>query len=249
MKITLLGHYDIASLSALNRLIGLLPEHEHTVLLSGSLASSEQDESLLAALTEYDGSLCQQFLSGALDVSVAEPLAQAKRGRLAKPNSPEGLQVLADSSPELVVTIRYRHILRDAAIAVPQLGVLNLHSGILPDYRGVMATFWAMLDGAEEIGTTLHWIVDSGIDTGPVVEICKHAVLPNRSYLANVLGLYENGCDSIAKAVRVIAAGDSLPQQQQSSGGRYFSAPKAGDIHRFQGKGRVLFDGEESKFL
>ena len=234
MKVTLLGHYDIASLYALDRVIGLLPEHSHTVLLSGSLARSETVEAELVALAEYDKSLSERFLSGELSVAVASQLAAQSRATLNNPNAPDGLQVLAGTQPDLVISIRYRHILREAAIAIPRLGVLNLHSGILPDYRGVMATFWAMLDAADEIGTTLHWIVDSGIDTGPVIEIRKRPTRSVSSYLANVLGLYAGGCETIATAVRTIAASSSLPTQQQSSGGRYFSAPKAADIGRFE---------------
>ena len=49
----------------------------------------------------------------------------------------------------------YRRILKAAAIQIPRHGVLNLHSGLLPAYKGLMATFWATLNGEEEIGCTL----------------------------------------------------------------------------------------------
>lgn len=249
MNITLLGHRDIASLYALDRIIGLLPEHKCTVILSATPALSEQVGSALAALTSYDESLSKRFLAGALGEPVAPQLSVATRITLNNPNASEGLRVLAEPRPDLMISIRYRHILREAAIAIPRLGVLNLHSGILPDYRGVMATFWAMLDKADEIGTTLHWIVDSGIDTGPVIEIRKRPTRPARSYLVNVVGLYAKGCDTIATAVRTIAAGSALPIQQQGSGGRYFSAPKAEDIQRFENQGMRLFSDDEAEYF
>ncbi|MCH9693507.1 MAG: formyl transferase [Gammaproteobacteria bacterium] len=246
MKITLLGHYDIASLYALNRLIGLLPVHNHTVLLSGEQASSEAEDPRLTALASHDKALSDRFLAGQFDVDLAAELSEQSRATLNNPNSPDGLQSLAATSPDLVVSIRYRRILRDDAIAIPAHGVLNLHSGILPDYRGVMATFWSMLDGASEIGTTLHRIVDSGIDTGPVIEICRRPTQYSKSYLANVLALYAGGCDTVASAVRGIASGSVLAELPQVSGGSYYSEPGSADVQRFEELELSLFAEDET---
>jgi len=247
MNITLLGHHDIASLYALDRIIRQLPEHQHAVLLSSAAVADSNDDSPLAELAEVDKGLCSRFLSGDLDGPVVAPLADGAVGLLDKPNSPEGLAVLGDRQPDLVVSIRYRRILHDVAIAIPRLGVLNLHSGILPDYRGVMVTFWAMLSGDKEIGTTLHWIVDAGIDTGPVLDIRRRATRPDRSYLANVLGLYADGCDSMTSAIATIAGGEALPGQVQVARGQYFTAPDANDAARFKEQGYTLVDGSEER--
>jgi len=52
-------------------------------------------------------------------------------------------------------------IIREPVIAHSQYGYINLHSGLLPDYRGVMASFRAMVNGDAEIGSTLHYIQDA----------------------------------------------------------------------------------------
>jgi len=246
MNITLLGHHDIASLYALDRLIGLLPEHDYSVLLSGASESIPPEDSALARLARADARLCDRFLRGEIREPVAVELAESPPPALSSPNSRQGLRVLEELRPDLIISIRYRRILREEAIAIPRLGVINLHSGILPDYRGVMATFWAMLAGEKEIGTTLHWIVDSGIDTGPVTGIRRKATRPGNSYLANVLGLYAEGCVMVADVVRDIADGRSPGGRPQSSGGQYFAAPDARDVERFEARGLALFDGAES---
>ncbi len=48
-------------------------------------------------------------------------------------------------------------------------GVLNIHPGPLPEYRGCHPVEHAVLDGATEFGATLH-LCDSGIDTGPIID-------------------------------------------------------------------------------
>jgi len=50
-----------------------------------------------------------------------------------------------------------------------RFGVINVHPGPLPEYRGCHPVEHAMLDGAAEFGATLH-LCDSGIDTGPIVD-------------------------------------------------------------------------------
>ena len=143
--------------------------------------------------------------------------------------------------PDLIVSIRYRRILHADAISVPLHGVLNLHSGILPDYKGVMATFWAMFNGEREIGSTLHFIVDDGIDTGPIVDISRQRADYQQSYLSNVLALYDDGVRKIAQAVARIDAGVKLNVSAQRSGtGAYYSSPTATDVTDFLEKGLLL---------
>jgi len=239
VKIVLLGHDDVASLFALDRLVRLLPEHEYTAFLSGELTPPAAPVPGLAELAAMDARLCSELRAAGL----APALAAARA--LPAPNSADGLATLRAVAPDVIVSIRYRRILRDAAIAVPRHGVLNLHSGILPDYKGVMATFWAMLHREAQIGATLHRIVDSGIDTGPVLGVCKLAARYDRSYLWNVLALYAPGCDMIVAALQQLDAGAAPNAEAQRPGGTYFSTPAAADVERFLAAGLDLADGGE----
>ena len=246
MKIVLLGHNDVASLYALHRVIGRLPEHSYSLLLSSQPQSKSSSDADLAALEKADADLCQQLLRGDIIGPIATQLTAPKESAFNRPNSPAGLRLLSALQPDLIISVRYRQILHDAAIAMPRHGVLNLHSGILPDYKGVMATFWAMLNGETEIGTTLHWIVDAGIDTGPVIGISRSAVRPGLSYLANVLGLYADGCDMIARAIRTIDKGKPLSASSQAASGQYYSAPGVADISRFKRRQMSLVGREDA---
>ncbi len=241
MNIILLGHRDIASLFALNRLIALSPEHHYTAFTSGTLTAEKPVPDALVELARIDAQLCKQYLA---EYPVANVLRAAPE--LQAPNSPAGLQLMADCEPGLIVSIRYRRILRDAAIGMPRHGILNLHSGILPDYRGVMATFWAMLNDEPEIGATLHRIVDSGIDTGPVIGISRVQTQPRESYLANVLGLYIDGCSLLANTVDAMIRGEFRCVVPPPTGsGRYYSTPDEAALQRFSAKNLSLVRGNE----
>lgn len=245
MKIILLGHHDIASLYAVDRVIGLLPNHDCTVYLSGELSGDSSDEGPLTNLAAADAKLCERFLAGEMGGPVVTQLYQRPIAVLKDPNSPQSIAVLKGQRPDLIISVRYRRILREQVIAIPRLGVINLHSGILPSYRGVMATFWAMLQDELQIGTTLHRIVDAGIDTGPVIEINRRATRPKSSYLSNVIGLYADGSEAIVRAVDTIAAGDVPKADVQIAAGRYFRTPDSAAVRRFERRGLTLFDGQE----
>jgi methionyl-tRNA formyltransferase len=241
MKIVLLGHEDIASLIALDTLVREVPGHDYTIFVSGPMKPRGQPAPTLDRLDAIDRALYDRYRPE----TVRPELFDAARA-LPAPNGPDGVRLLRHEAPDLIVSIRYRRILRDEAIAVPTHGVLNLHSGILPDYRGVMATFWAMLAGEAEIGTTLHRIVDAGIDTGPVIAISRQAADYSASYLANVISLYRDGCRAIVDAIADIDQGGRIEVREQPAGeGRYFGPPSESDAVAFEQRGLTLADGRE----
>lgn len=55
-----------------------------------------------------------------------------------------------------------------AALRAPKLGVINVHTSLLPRYRGPAPIQWAIRDGEPTIGVTAHWM-DERIDTGNVI--------------------------------------------------------------------------------
>ena len=131
--------------------------------------------------------------------------------RLNDPNSPSGIALLKSANPDLIVSIRYGRILKQSAIDIPhRLGVLNLHSGKLPQYRGVMATFRALLAGDAELFSTLHWIDDETIDTGRIISIQGVPTDPDGCYLSNTLNLYPSGCRALLDAINTLHAQESL---------------------------------------
>jgi methionyl-tRNA formyltransferase len=257
MKIILLGHREIASNLGLSLLVASLREHELKIMLSGAgescgsgtpeaLVDLNAVEQQMCDALEQDSALARK--AQAVDLVGYAGLAELTAHRvelLPVPNSEAGRQRIARFEPDLVISLRYRKILREETIAIPRLGVLNLHSGLLPRYRGVMATFYAMLEGASEIGSTLHFITDAGIDTGPVLQRSARSPAPGQTYLDNVLSLYPGGCRMVAEAVEVLQSGGTLVPSSQVGEGRYYSAPKLPDILQFQAQGKVLCDGDE----
>ena len=159
--------------------------------------------------------------------------------------APEGIARIAVTEPELIISVRFGLIIREAVIAIPKHGIINLHSGLLPDYRGVMATFRAMQNNDSQIASTLHYIQDGGIDNGDIISISAIPLNSHHSYLLNVINLYAGGCRQILNAVSSLCAGEALITHPQDQDASYYSFPKQSELDAFAAAGGRLFDAAE----
>jgi methionyl-tRNA formyltransferase len=219
MRITFLVNYDLASLLALNYLIPGLKQHQSTVLFTQKVANTKNVH--LAALAKHD----QDCVKGSPLISFEEFGGK----RLNNINTTD-YQQFSDSEPEVVVSIRHMSILKSTVINTPPLGIINLHSGVLPAYQGVMATFWALSHQEQQIGTTLHRIEDSSIDTGAIISQSSTPVNLEKSYLWNVLNIYKAGCQNVLDSITCFEGGNLPPATPQVGAANYYSYPTAHEV-------------------
>jgi methionyl-tRNA formyltransferase len=81
-------------------------------------------------------------------------------------NQDECYQCLLELQPDVIVLGGSR-ILKARILQTARLAVLNAHPGVLPKYRGVDSSAWAIHHG-DPVGSTVH-VVDPGVDTGPII--------------------------------------------------------------------------------
>lgn len=86
-------------------------------------------------------------------------------------------QQLAELRPDLTLVMAYGHILRQEIIDVPRLGTLNLHTSILPAYRGASPIQTAIAGGEPATGVTLMRLVRQ-LDAGPVADVERVTIDP-----------------------------------------------------------------------
>ena len=256
MKIIILANRDIASNYALNKLLPHLTQHNVYLFLSSIIGRADEKPAQLEALTLFEQALFRTLETQMLATDDSTPsvtsFEQINRylsqdfEELNTINSTQGLDKVRQLAPDLIISIRYGKILKNEILQIPLHGVLNLHSGILPNYRGVMATFWAMLHGESKIGTTLHYIQDSTIDTGKVVSQSCIPIQEGKSYFWHVLQLYHSGSRLITEAVASIESNKKLLTSAQESSGQYFTFPDENDLLKFNRQGLVLFTEKDA---
>jgi methionyl-tRNA formyltransferase len=95
----------------------------------------------------------------------------------AKKNTPKNFQLTNSIEDcDIFISVLYDKILKEDFIK--QRPCYNFHPAILPEYRGVGAYSWVLINGESKTGTTLH-LINEGIDTGDIIEIQDFPILPH----------------------------------------------------------------------
>lgn len=74
---------------------------------------------------------------------------------------------IRDENVDLLLNVHSLYIMHGAVAEAPKIGSFNLHPGPLPAYAGLNTVTWAIANGEQSHGVTLHWM-DAGLDTGPI---------------------------------------------------------------------------------
>ena len=77
-------------------------------------------------------------------------------------------KTLEDAKPDLVISAAHEHVIGRRARAAARIGAIGLHPSLLPRYRGSWPLWWALRAREREAGLTAY-LLDDGIDTGPVL--------------------------------------------------------------------------------
>lgn len=93
-------------------------------------------------------------------------------------------------------------ILKPGMISVPKVGIINVHPGRLPEYRGNSCPEWAVFNN-DEIWATAH-LVDAGIDTGPIICSRRYVIEGNWAYTDFRSHLYEHCASVLIDALEII---------------------------------------------
>lgn len=84
-------------------------------------------------------------------------------------NRAEALEALGRAQCEVALSLNWISVIGPEACALFPHGILNVHAGDLPRYRGNACPNWAILNGESRVGLTVHRMVPSALDAGPIL--------------------------------------------------------------------------------
>ncbi len=76
--------------------------------------------------------------------------------------------MLKGLAPDLIFTVGFPWRFPPELLAVPRLGCVNVHTSLLPKYRGPRPLFWQFFNGETQTGVTIHRM-EPDFDTGPIL--------------------------------------------------------------------------------
>jgi methionyl-tRNA formyltransferase len=154
-------------------------------------------------------------------------------------NAEASLEAIRALGPDLLVSIAGNQIFRRPLIELAPKGCLNLHTALLPRYRGLMPIFWALKNGEKETGVSV-FLVNEGIDSGPIV-VQKRVPIDGDSLEQLIRRTKIIGMDAVWEAVDQMRqeAVDLIPNPETEK--TYFSFPTPADVREFRAAGKRLY--------
>ena len=156
-------------------------------------------------------------------------------------NHPDSLEIIQGFKPDLLVSLAGNEIFKQPLFESAKYGVINLHSALLPKYRGLMPSFWVMRHNEEKTGVSVFF-VDEGIDSGPII-VQKEVPLLNRTQAELIWKLKYRGADAIVEACNLVAEhGENTPTMANDENiMTYYSRPTKEDVKAFKLIGKKFF--------
>lgn len=128
---------------------------------------------------------------------------------------------LADRHQPDVIAVFGTSLIKSELLNRGRLGILNLHGGLSPWYRGADCTFWALYNGEpEQVGCTLHFI-NAGIDTGHLIAHVCPEVREGDDELTLFWRAVRDSAEIYAEALERLERGEKLGQPQTEKGRLY----------------------------
>ncbi len=94
--------------------------------------------------------------------------------------TPESVELLRSLRPDVMVVAAFGQILPASVLEIPPMGCINVHSSLLPRYRGAAPIQWVIIDGEKETGVTTM-MMDEGLDTGDILEQVRVPIEPDET--------------------------------------------------------------------
>lgn len=155
---------------------------------------------------------------------------------------PDTLAALERLDPDIFV-VHTKFIVGARARALARVAVIGGHPGVTPWYRGAYSPFWALLHGRPDMVGLSVFLVDDGIDTGPLLFQEPVPVVPGEdSHITLAWKGMVRQCVLQAEAIVRLDRGDCLPLRPVGpvSDDSYFGPPTIRDFLRYRRRQRLV---------
>lgn len=122
--------------------------------------------------------------------------------------------------PELLAVAAYGKLLPEALLTIPSTAAINVHSSLLPKYRGAAPINWAILSGERETGVTIQHL-SRELDAGDIVLAKSTPIGETEDAGQLYTRLSELGAEALSEAVAALSNGTASRTPQTGDPGPY----------------------------
>ncbi len=144
-----------------------------------------------------------------LDIPVYQPV------RIKEPAS---VQQLRELQPDVIAVVAFGQLLSGEILDLPPMGCINVHSSLLPRYRGAAPMQWAVINGEKVTGVSTMYM-DRGLDTGDILLQQELIISPDDTFGQVHDRLSVMGAELLLRTLRMAESNDlkRIPQDDSLS--------------------------------
>ena len=154
-------------------------------------------------------------------------------------NDPGYVERVRALKADIIVSVAAPEIFRTALLESARLGCINIHSGRLPRYRGMLPSFWQMRNGESHATVTIHQMAER-LDAGAVIATAECPIRSQDSLDRVMTEAKREGARLMIQTLREISQGRTTPRALNMNGAGYFSFPGREDVRAFRKRGHRL---------
>ena len=159
---------------------------------------------------------------------------------IGNPRNGKAKEFIENIDCDILFSINYLFIIESDIIQIPKQFAVNFHGSLLPKYRGRTPHVWAIINGENRTGVTVH-LIKEGIDTGDIL-LQKIIPIDDNDTGATVLNHYKHiYSDLIDEILRGIKENSLQPFSQNERNATYFGKRTSddGEINWYWQKERI----------
>ena len=133
-----------------------------------------------------------------------------------KVRTPDSVDLIRDLAPDLVVVVAFGQILPQRLLDIPRFGCINVHSSLLPRYRGAAPLNWCLINGETETGVTTMQM-DAGLDTGDMLLVKLTPIDQDEDARSINVRMSLLGAEALIETLALLVADKLVPEKQNDA--------------------------------
>lgn len=154
-------------------------------------------------------------------------------------NDPEYVQHIRELAPDLIISYSAPQVVKSELLSIPKYGIINVHGALLPNYRGLLPSFWYLYNDEKLGGATVHLMSDN-IDDGAIVEQGSVDISDCKTMVQLMKKTKLLGGELMVQAIEHYTEGTAKTRPNNTEEGSYFTWPTVEQAKEFRKKGKRL---------
>ena len=159
--------------------------------------------------------------------------------QITDPNTDDVINYIKNNSIDLVLSYSAPNVFGSRLLSAPKMGCINLHCSLLPNFAGILPSFWTLYKNETSTGATVHYM-DSKIDNGKILGQVELQIDRNATLVEVVKSTKRLGGLLVCDVIKKLMSGDIESFDNDSKNGSYYSWPTIDDVRQFVRQGGRL---------